>query len=581
MKDTAGQNGMQFTFTEEQIAQADTAKLLEEDAALSEYTQKLEALREQGVNKISVLTQEIVSVRKNKLINAAEKAGRIASLQKQIAEAKTVAARHKDGEKELMRKAVQRVNALAGAFEKEVKINENAKAARYKQEYAEKVRSITEAAEKKKQEIAAAFAGKTAEEDIREGREELTAAQNALKSALFDAKNQYQTAVWKCKNAKHQVFVDRVQKNIHLRNSKTDFSENVVLGFKDYVYKFTPAQFFLANGLYIAIAIFFVVCIIVAPLSGSGNLLSLANILTILEQSSVRMFYALGVAGIILLAGTDLSVGRMVAMGAVVTGLLLHPGQNIVTFFGMGPWDFTALAMPVRVLLSVGISIILCVAFSIFAGFFSAWLKIHPFISTLATQLIIYGLLFFGTSGTPVGSIDAGIKDFFGGRWVLGVVNGELVTFPKLIIPALIAIVIAWFIWNKTVLGKNMYAVGGNAEAASVSGISVFKVTMSVFIMAGIFYGFGAFFEAFKANASAGTGQGYELDAIAACVVGGISFNGGIGKLEGAVIGVIIFTGLTYCLTFLGIDTNLQFVFKGFIIIAAVALDSVKYLKRK
>jgi methyl-galactoside transport system permease protein len=107
-----------------------------------------------------------------------------------------------------------------------------------------------------------------------------------------------------------------------------------------------------------------------------------------------------------------------------------------------------------------------------------------------------------------------------------------------------------------------MYAVGGNAEAASVSGISVFKVTMGVFIMAGIFYESGAFLEAFRANASAGTGQGYELDAIAACVVG-----------------VIIFTGLTYCLTFLGIDTNLQFVFKGFII-TAVALDSVKYLKK-
>ena len=525
--------------------------------------------------------QEIASVRKNKLISAGERNARIASFQKQIEEAKAVADRHKDEDKELTRKAVQRVNALAGAFEQAVKRNENAKAARYKQEYAAKVRHITDTSEQKKQAIAAAYAGKTSDEDRREEREELASAGNALKSALFDAKNQYQTALWKCKNAKHQVFVDRVQKNIHLRNSKTNFSENVVLGFKDYAYKFTPAQFFLANGLYIAIAIFFVVCIIVAPISGSGNLLSLANILTILEQSSVRMFYALGVAGIILLAGTDLSVGRMVAMGAVVTGLILHPGQNIVTFFGMGPWDFTALAMPVRVLLSVGISIVLCVIFSVFAGFFSAWLKIHPFISTLATQLIIYGLLFFGTSGTPVGSIDAGIKDFFGGRWELGVVGGELVTFPKLIIPAVIAIVIAWFIWNKTVLGKNMYAVGGNAEAASVSGISVFKVTMSVFIMAGIFYGFGAFFEAFKANASAGTGQGYELDAIAACVVGGISFNGGIGKLEGAVIGVIIFTGLTYCLTFLGIDTNLQFVFKGFIIIAAVALDSVKYLKKK
>ena len=126
-----------------------------------------------------------------------------------------------------------------------------------------------------------------------------------------------------------------------------------------------------------------------------------------------------------------------------------------------------------------------------------------------------------------------------------------------------------------------MYAVGGNSEAAAVSGISVFKVTMGVFIMAGIFYGCGSFLEAFRANASAGTGQGYETDAIAACVVGGISFNGGIGKITGAMFGVIIFTGLTYCLTFLGIDTNLQFVFKGAIIIAAVALDSVKYLKKK
>nr|WP_298681384.1 galactoside ABC transporter permease [uncultured Treponema sp.] len=580
MKDTP-ENLTQYTFTAEQIAQADTAKLLAEDAVLSEYTKRLDELRAEGVNKISAVMQEIAAIRKNKLLSAEEKEAQIAALQKQIEDAKTVAAQHKNEDKALTHKAVQRVNALAAAYEREVKKSEDAKAERHKQEYAEKVQSITETAKKKKQDIAAAFAGKTSEEDRREMQQELTAAGNTLKSALFDAKNQYETAIGKCKTAKHQVYVDRVQKNIHLRNSKTSFSENFVLGFKDYAYKFTPAQFFLANGLYIAIAIFFVVCIIVAPLSGSGNLLSLANILTILEQSSVRMFYALGVAGLILLAGTDLSVGRMVAMGAVVTGLILHPGQNIVTFFGMGPWDFTAIAMPVRVLLSVSISIILCVLFSAFAGFFSAWLKIHPFISTLATQLIIYGLLFFGTSGTPVGSIDASIKDFFGGRWELGVVGGELVTFPKLIIPAVIAIAVAWFIWNKTVLGKNMYAVGGNAEAASVSGISVFKVTMSVFIMAGIFYGFGAFFEAFKANASAGTGQGYELDAIAACVVGGISFNGGIGKLEGAVLGVIIFTGLTYCLTFLGIDTNLQFVFKGFIIIAAVALDSVKYLKKK
>ena len=401
------------------------------------------------------------------------------------------------------------------------------------------------------------------------------------KSALFDAKKEFSSSVDKCKDNKNQVSIDHVQMNRNLRNGKTKFSEDFAMGVRDYINKFKLSKFLLDNGLYLAIAVFFIVCIIVAPIAGHGTLFSLPNILTILEQSSTRMFYALGVAGLILLAGTDLSICRMVALGAVVTGLILHPGMNIVTFFGMGPWDFTAIPMIVRLLMALSLSVILCVAFSCFAGVFTAKLKIHPFISTLASQLIIYGLLFFGTSGTPVGSIDSNIKDLIGGRWILGVINGQLITFPKLIIPAVIAIIVAWFIWNKTTFGKNMYAVGGNSEAAAVSGISVFKVTMGVFIMAGIFYGCGAFLEAFKANASAGTGQGYELDAIAACVVGGISFNGGIGKIGGAVIGVIIFTSLTYCLTFLGIDTNLQFVFKGFIIIAAVALDSVKYLKRK
>lgn len=253
---------------------------------------------------------------------------------------------------------------------------------------------------------------------------------------------------------KKSGFCKSRSKNRSLRNGKNKFSEDFVLNLNDYIYKFKLSKFFLDNGLYLAILVFFIVCIILAPISGNGNLLSLPNIFTILEQSSTRMFYALGVAGLILLAGTDLSVGRMVALGAVVTGLVLHPGQNIVTFFGMGPWDFTAIPMAVRVIMALFSSVFLCVLFSAFAGVFSARLKIHPFISTLATQLIIYGLLFFGTSGTPVGSIDSGIKDVFGGRWVLGVINGELVTFPKLIIPAAIAIVVAWFIWNKTTFGK-------------------------------------------------------------------------------------------------------------------------------
>ena len=550
----------------EQIA-SKTVKSLDEDEVLRNYKLALDDLRKDGVNKILSLRQEIAAAKKNKMLEKAQCAEIIADCNKQIAEAKVVAARNKDADKQITKDAVAYANTVSDAYIKQVNAEQNAQQVKCTEKY-----------KKQLADIKAATAARIAKLS---DAEEIKVAKFESKSELFDAKSKYQSEIDRCKDIKNQAFVDHVQTNRALRNGKTNFCENMSLSFKNYIYQFKMSQFMLNNGLYLAILVFFIVCIIIAPLSGNGQLLSLPNILTILEQSSTRMFYALGVAGLILIAGTDLSVCRMVALGAVTTGLILHPTKNIVTFFGMEPWDFTALPMGGRLAMALSISIALCVFFSCFAGFFTARFKIHPFISTLSSQLIIYGLLFFGTSGTPVGSIDANIKDLIGGRWILGVMNGNLITFPKLIIPAVVAIFVAWFIWNKTTFGKNMYAVGGNAEAAAVSGINVFGVTMGIFIMAGIFYGCGAFLEAFRANASAGTGQGFELDAIAACVVGGISFNGGIGKIRGAVLGVIIFTGLTYCLTFLGIDTNLQFVFKGFIIIAAVALDSVKYLKRK
>ena len=158
-------------------------------------------------------------------------------------------------------------------------------------------------------------------------------------------------------------------------------------------------------------------------------------------------------------------------------------------------------------------------------------------------------------------------------------VNG----FPTIILWAVAAIVIVWFIWNKTTFGKNLYAVGGNPEAAAVSGISVFAVTVGAFILAGILYGFGSWLECIRmvGSGSAAYGQGWEMDAIAACVVGGVSFTGGIGKISGVVVGVFIFTALTYSLTILGIDTNLQFVFSGIIILVAVTLDCLKYVQKK
>lgn len=540
---------------------------LDTDEVLVKYREALLSLRENGENKLGQLNEQIAATKKNKMLEDAQKAQIIEKCKSEALKATEVMKANAADDKAITAAAVAYANAISEKYIADVDAEQDKKIAELTSAYNAQVQKITSEGQSK---IACVGAGVA-----------LETAKYELKSNLFDAKNKFGMEIDRCKDAKRQAFTAHISENRALRNGRSNFMEDMQLNFKNKIYDFKPSKFMLENGLYLAIIVFFIVCIIVAPATGAGNLLSLPNIFTILEQSSTRTFYALGVAGLILIAGTDLSVGRMVALGAVTTGLILHPGQNIVKFFGAGPWDFTALPMGMRLFLALFLAILGCVAFSMFAGVFTAKLKIHPFISTLATQLIIYGLLFFGTTGTPVGSIDPDVKDMIGGRWVLGYIGPELITFPKLIVPTIVAIVVAWFIWNKTTFGKNMYAVGGNAEAASVSGINVFWVTMGIFAMAGVFYGCGAFLEAFRANASAGTGQGYELDAIAACVVGGLSFNGGIGKVGGAVIGVIIFTGLTYCLTFLHIDTNLQFVFKGFIILAAVALDSVKYLKRK
>ena len=139
-----------------------------------------------------------------------------------------------------------------------------------------------------------------------------------------------------------------------------------------------------------------------------------------------------------------------------------------------------------------------------------------------------------------------------------------------------------WVIWNRTTLGKNMFAIGGNREAAKVCGVNVKRTIIIVYIIAGLLYAFGGVLEAGRTGSANSTmGADYAMDAIAACVVGGVSFTGGIGKISGVVVGVFIFTALTYSLTTLGIDTNLQFVFSGIIILVAVMLDCLKYVQKK
>ena len=146
----------------------------------------------------------------------------------------------------------------------------------------------------------------------------------------------------------------------------------------------------------------------------------------------------------------------------------------------------------------------------------------------------------------------------------------------------MIATVIMWFVWNRTTLGKNMYAVGANPEAANVSGVNVAATIILVFTMAGLLYGFSGFVEAARIGSNNATaGMNAELDAIAACVIGGVSFTGGTGKISGIVTGVILLQIITVALQWLGVSTNLQYIIKGVIILVAVAIDMRKYLVRK
>ena len=241
----------------------------------------------------------------------------------------------------------------------------------------------------------------------------------------------------------------------------------------------------------------------------------------------------------------------------ILSTMLMHKGPNTGTFFGV-MFDFTGIPVWLRVILALLASCAFTTGFSVFSAFFTAKYKIHPFITSLATMLIIYGFMSFATKGVSFGGIESSIPEA-----IIPVIGG----FPTIILWAAGAVFVVCFIWNKTALGKSMFAVGGNKEAAAVSGISVFRVMISAAVIAGILYGFGAWMECVRmmGSGSASYGQGWEAEAIAACVVGGISFSGGVGKIRGIVVGVLIFTAVTYALTVLGVDTNLQFIFSGII----------------
>ena len=339
--------------------------------------------------------------------------------------------------------------------------------------------------------------------------------------------------------------------------------------------KVEKATTFLLNyALFIILGLILIIVSIIKP-----NFLSMSNILNIMQNASTKGILALGCAGLIVLAGTDLSIGRVLGLSAAVTASLVQS-----TTYASRMWPTIVKPMGgFMLLIPLLSSIAVSVLFSMINGFGVAKLHLHAFIVTLGTQLIAYGANCLYIESQPSGTAQAlstfeqGFLNISAGGFNIGSIR-----IPIVVVYFLILAILVWIIWNKTTLGKNMFAVGGNEEAAAVSGVNVAKTIMLVYLMAGILYGISAFLEAGRiTSVGANTGLNYETDAISAVVVGGVSFSGGVGTIQGVVIGAVILQAIVYALQFLGVNPYIQYIIRGLIIILAVSIDVRKYIVKK
>ncbi|NLM75593.1 MAG: galactose/methyl galactoside ABC transporter permease MglC [Clostridiaceae bacterium] len=322
------------------------------------------------------------------------------------------------------------------------------------------------------------------------------------------------------------------------------------------------------NAIYIVLLLLFVTIIIIDP-----SFLSLKNAGFILSQSATRMIFACAIAGPIVLGGTDLSAGRLIGLSGLITASLLQAPDYIARVFPNLP------QLPIW--LPIILAMLICALFSLIHGYLVAKLKVAPFIASLGMQLVVYGLMsvYFDavSDSAPIGVLDARFTGFAqNGITIFGF------RFQFIILYAVIIVALVWFIWNKTKLGKNMFAIGGNIEAATVSGVNIVVNMLAIYVLAGLLYGFGGALEVARTgSATNALGQGYELDAIASCVVGGVSMRGGIGTIKGIITGVLLFQVISYGLVYIQVNPYLVYFIKGLIILIAVVIDTKKYIKKK
>ena len=326
----------------------------------------------------------------------------------------------------------------------------------------------------------------------------------------------------------------------------------------------------LNNAMYIIIAAAVIFIAVRVP-----AFLSLSSIINVVSLTAAKLPIALGVGGCIVLSGTDISAGRVVGLTACIAAALLQATDYVNKLFP------NLETVPVWAAFLAAIAVGAAVGFV--NGFFVAKFKLHPFIVTLSTQLIAFGavlmfLMVGNNNGQTLSGLDSSYTEFIRGS--LFSVGG--VAVPKYVLYSAVLTVLMWVVWNKTKFGKRMFAVGSNEEAARISGINVFATVVGVFVLAGAMYGVTGFIDGARiASCSANTGLTYESDAIAACVIGGVSFVGGTGNIGGIVIGVLLLQLIFVGLNFLSVSANMLYIIKGAIILAACAVDMRKYLNRR
>ena len=300
------------------------------------------------------------------------------------------------------------------------------------------------------------------------------------------------------------------------------------------------------------------------------NFFSWPNLSNLLSNTAVRFLIALGVSGCLITKGTDLSAGRQVGLAACLSGILCQRADYTGRLWKSVP--------EMNIFLVLLIVVAIGFVMGLINGLIITKLRVPPFIATLGTQTIIYGIALVLTDAQPIGGFQKIYTKLITGR--IGNVRGFHI--PYLAFVALVFGLLFWFIYNKTRHGKYMYAIGGNEVAAEVSGVNTAKTTTWIYVTAGVMYAIAGYLLAAKSGgSSASMGSGYELEAIAGCTIGGVSTTGGIGTVPGILVGVLVFELLKIILQFLSVNPYYNYIVQGLVIVIAVALDIRKYLAKK